>query len=225
MILTFRPIDRWPDGWPRPPRQDSPFKSTYGSTLDLLDRELDALHAKEAFLQVDVRAGGVRLDGQLRADAAADNQGVILTIETKRRGTQVYSCDRFGNVYYGRGAGQQAWQHNLRAIALGLEALRKVERYGIAERGEQYAGYRALGAGIEVGPVAMTADEAAILIAEWAGIPANGGDPVGCADKMLAGDKALVERLAKAAAKRLHPDAGGDPAEFRQLQQAKALLT
>jgi hypothetical protein len=34
------------------------------------------------------------------------------------------------------------WQDNLRAVALGLEALRRVERYGIAQRGEQYAGWR-----------------------------------------------------------------------------------
>jgi hypothetical protein len=35
------------------------------------------------------------------------------------------------------------WQHNVRSIALGLEALRAVDRYGISRRGEQYAGYRA----------------------------------------------------------------------------------
>jgi hypothetical protein len=35
------------------------------------------------------------------------------------------------------------WQHNVRSIALGLAALRAVDRYGISRRGEQYAGYRA----------------------------------------------------------------------------------
>jgi hypothetical protein len=35
------------------------------------------------------------------------------------------------------------WQHNIRSIALGLEALRAVDRYGISRRGEQYAGFRA----------------------------------------------------------------------------------
>lgn len=35
------------------------------------------------------------------------------------------------------------WQHNVRSIALGLEALRAVDRYGISRRGEQYAGFRA----------------------------------------------------------------------------------
>ena len=40
------------------------------------------------------------------------------------------------------------WHANLRAIALGLEALRKVERYGITQRGEQYTGFRTWNSGI-----------------------------------------------------------------------------
>lgn len=35
------------------------------------------------------------------------------------------------------------WRHNVRSIALGLEALRAVDRYGITRKGEQYAGFRA----------------------------------------------------------------------------------
>jgi hypothetical protein len=61
---------------------------------------------------------------------------------------------------------------NLRAIALGLEALRKVERYGIAERGQQYAGFAQIGAGTAMGQSldhVMTADEAARIVAEGAG--------------------------------------------------------
>lgn len=34
------------------------------------------------------------------------------------------------------------WRHNVRSIALGLEALRAVDRFGISRRGEQYAGFR-----------------------------------------------------------------------------------
>jgi len=37
----------------------------------------------------------------------------------------------------------QFWQHNVRSIALGLQALRAVDRYGISRRGEQYSGFRA----------------------------------------------------------------------------------
>src|SRR5690606_32992952 len=37
------------------------------------------------------------------------------------------------------------WQHNVRSIALGLEALRAVDRFGISQKGQQYAGWLQLG--------------------------------------------------------------------------------
>lgn len=72
------------------------------------------------------------------------------------------------------------WQDNVRAIALGLEALRKVDRYGIGKRGEQYVGWRALPAG-DAGEV----DRGRDLIEEAGGVraalkchhPDHGGDP------------------------------------------------
>jgi hypothetical protein len=209
VILTFRPIKVWPEGWPSPD-SDAPwskFKATYQSTLELLDRELDYLGAKECTLQVDATERDCRLDGQLRADAKVGYRGCILSFDTLQHGTLTYSCDAFD-------AHSGAWKHNLRAIALGLEALRKVERYGIANRGQQYAGYRELGTGIALGPGAMSKDEAAVFIGEAAGwtVPPDPMDPT------------VVALAYKTAAKRLHPDAGGDAEQFKRLQEAKAVL-
>lgn len=211
MILTFRPIKVWPDGWQGPKnRPYSPFKATYAATLDLLDRELHHLGARDPMLQVDASERDVRLDGQLRANATVSHPGVILTVDTKRYGTLVYPCDAFTSGYR-----QPAWQANLRAIALGLEALRKVERYGIAERGQQYAGYRELGSGIALGEAAMTIDQAAAFLAEHGGL--TGDWTIETVDRVAAD-------LYRTAAKRLHPDQGGDPALFRKLTQARDLL-
>lgn len=215
MILTFRPIKVWPDGWQdaRRARSASPFRSTHSDTLLLLDRELRHLGARSVTLQVDASERDVRLDGQLRADAKVSHPGVILTIETKRFGTLVYPCDAFTGGYWG--SRQLAgWQANLRAIALGLEALRKVERYGIAERGQQYAGYRELPSGIAMG-AAMSFEEACRFIADqaWPG--------------EVIGEQEVIDDLDGAyriAAKRLHPDAGGDPAMFRKLTDARDLV-
>lgn len=44
-----------------------------------------------------------------------------------RRGHLSYPCDTFTTL-----------QDNLRVIALALEALRMVDRYGVTRRGEQY---------------------------------------------------------------------------------------
>lgn len=206
MILTFRPIKVWPEGWPHGGRgKSSPFQSSYSRTLNQLDAELAHLRAVDVTLQVDLADGDLRLDGQIRSTARPDYRGVILTIESRTHGTLVYPCDTFGD-----------WQSNLRAITLGLEALRKVERYGIGERGQQYAGYREIGAGgpTELGAGSMTAAQAAeVLLVESR-----------LTDLEVFGTEGGIERAYRRAAKRLHPDVGGDPELFRLLQDAKAVL-
>jgi hypothetical protein len=214
MLLTFRPIDRWPDGWDRskPPTRYSPFKATYRSTLELLDRELYQLSAKNTVLQVDASERDCRMDGQLRADAKLRYDGVILAFETKKYGPLSYPCNAFTGGYKNPG-----WQSNLRAIALGLEALRKVERYGIAPRGEQYQGWAQLGSGIALGPTKMTVEGAAAFIAKYS------QDPDGRLVDVEA-DPFFATALFNEAPFRLHPDTGGDPDLFKQLIEARDVL-
>lgn len=131
MKLTFRPLTLWP-GQLTSPRKASPFKAGYSDTLQLLDRELRHLGASGAILQVAVTEEDVRLDGQVRRDARPAHPGVILTFDSKH-GQLSYPCDTFGT-----------WQANLRAIALALEHLRTVQRYGVGQRGEQYRGWQQL---------------------------------------------------------------------------------
>lgn len=220
MILTFRALAATPPDW-KPAhanRPSSPFRAAYSDTLDVLDREIRALGGTDAFLQVVASDRDLRLDGQLRADARVEHPGVILTLETKKRGTLVFSTDRYQAAAWRRER-QAGWQANLRAIALGLEALRTVERYGIAETGQQYAGYRELGSGTALGPATVvetiTVDEAARLLAEHAF-----DEPDAWQDVLARGPDAAY----RIAAKRHHPDAGGDPDVFRRLTLARNLL-
>jgi hypothetical protein len=217
VILSFKPIDQWPEGWRDSNRQrkPNPFRAKYRDTLAALDYELGKLGARDAFLQVDADPSGLRLDGQLRADAKVNHPGVILTIDTREHGVVVYPCDTFESRWSQDGP---SWQVNLRAIAGGLEALRKVERYGIADRGQQYAGFgalppaRAMGAG-------MTTDEAARFLiehGEWGGSP---GDP-----DVLIDDPEIAEMYYRNAAKSLQPDKGCDPDLFRRATTARDLL-
>src|SRR5690606_24676973 len=64
--------------------------------------------------------------------AKAAHPGVILSFDSKV-GHLSYPCDTF-----------TSWQDNLRAVALALEALRKLDRYGVTKRGEQYRGFLAI---------------------------------------------------------------------------------
>lgn len=216
MILTFSPLKQRPEGWKDHQRWSS-FTAPYADTLDKLDRELRFLHARYPILQVDAEPGNIRLDGQLRADAKVRTPGVILSFDTKRFGTLSYPCYAFGTSSWKR----PVWQANLRAIALGLEALRKVERYGIAERGQQYAGYAELGQGGIALNAGMTKHQASVILAEAAHDGSDGGDLMFDVDQA---DPESVERAFKAAAKRHHPDTGGDPQVFAKITEARELL-
>lgn len=204
MILTTRPIDQWPRPETRS-RGRSPFGSTYSATRALLSRELRMLGARNVVLQIDVREQDLRLDGELRANARPQGPRVALAFDSQH-GPLRYYCDRWRD-----------WQDNLRGIALGLEAQRKLERYGITSRGEQYTGWKALGSGREMG-AGMTRDEAAELLVDLANDAS--GDDMTVAD-VLADEGNYAYRTA---AKRHHPDNGGDPALFARLTDARNVL-
>lgn len=138
-LVEFRPLsESLPaptyNGW-----NGSPFSASWTATVDKLVDELRHLKAEKVLLEVDVQESDLRLDGMPRANARAASPGVILTlINVPVAGglTLRYPCSTF-----------QTWEANVRAIALALEALRKVDRYGVTKRGEQYAGWKALPAG------------------------------------------------------------------------------
>jgi len=201
--LTVRPIDVWPDGWRDPGRKRtaSPFRSGYQQTLTLLEDELERLDASAYHLQLDVTTFALRKDGRLRADAKVGHPGVILTIDTADKGVLVYRTDQF----YSQWHGTESWHVNLRAIALGLEALRKVDRYGLGA-GQQYAGFAALPAGRPMG-AGMTVDQAAEIL--------------GVAPDI---HPAVVRKAYLGLAAINHPDAGGDADRFREITEAKDLL-
>jgi hypothetical protein len=180
------------------------------ATVELLTREVEHLGGREAVLQLAVGETDLRLDGWVRASARPSHPGVIVAFDS-RHGPLRYHTDQFSSSHDYPG-----WQANVRAVALGLEALRKIDRYGITGDGEQYTGFRALPAGDE-GP--MTVEEAALFIAQVEGGP----NPTERAPYLVA-DAYERSYAYRSAAKTLHPDHGGDPALFRRLQQARDLL-
>lgn len=213
--MRFRPLDAWPKGELTPPeaRRPSPFEATYDATLDLLDYELNRLGVTEVVVQVAVGDRGVRVDGGLRADARPDHPGVVVSYTDPRQGPLVFATDRFSR-----------WQANLRAIALGLEALRKVDRYGITTKGEQYTGWKELPSGIPMGPGAepepLSPEKAAQIIVGTISGPHDAAHNARTAIE----DRDFRSYAYRQAAKRLHPDVGGSPEAFRRLNEAKAVL-
>lgn len=219
MRLVFRPLGEWP----RPITQNpdrSPFTSGWTETLQLLEREVSFLILRskpEVLLQVDAPEGAMRIDGGIRADARVKFHGVIISFESKY-GPQTYLCDKYAAPNW-KHRGDSPWRDNVRAIALGMNALRKVDRYGISQNGQQYTGWKALGSGIAMPAAQMTLDEAARILHE-AAIPESYEVPV----EILLRDPDTVRLAYRAAAKRLHPDAGGDPVLFAKVCEARDVL-
>lgn len=139
MRVTVRPLPAWPYGKQSP--RSATYRSTYTDTLTELDDELSAIGAREVIIGVVASERDVRIDGQLRADAKVGYPGVELSFELPDGRRVAFHTDRHRGY-------ASSWQDNLRAIVLGLRALRAVSRYGITEGvGEQYAGFAQLPSG------------------------------------------------------------------------------
>lgn len=195
MELTFRPITTWPGTITRS-RARSKFRAGYSDTLKLLKKELHHLRAKNIVLQVAMSESDIRLDGRPRAGSKVAHPGVVLSFDSKH-GPLSYPCDTFSE-----------WEDNLRAIALGLEHLRAVDRYGITQRGEQYRGWTALPA--PKNGATMTKEEAVKALQGYVSFT------------ITSKDEALAAW--RQASFRAHPDRGGDAEEFKKLQRAKEVL-
>ena len=198
MNYTFRPIDTWPRPKNKRPKS-SPFRSRYSQTLELLEKELLCLSAKNIVLQIDIPESQIRNDGLPYSKARPEFQGVIVAFDSKF-GHLKYLTDTFDN-----------WQENLRAIALGLEALRKVDRYGITKKGEQYTGWKQLSAGDSL---VCDVHTAAAFISKHSGFT-----PLD-----IITNRELCKKAYFVAARILHSDKGGDKEQFILLQKAKGLL-
>lgn len=195
--FVFRPIDKWPHEKKARPKR-AQFRANYNRTLDDLNSEMAQLGVRRACIQIDVPESQIRLDGLPRSDARPNFQGVILSFECKY-GPLKYATDTFDH-----------WQDNLRAIALGLEALRQVERYGITKRGEQYSSWKQLPASGNIDSLRYAAE----FISTHSGSSVNG----------IIESEAVRDKAYRAAALKLHLDKGGNTADFCTLQKAKELL-
>lgn len=129
--LKTGPIREWP-GAMTPRRVLSPFSADLTSTLTILRRELREAGAKNAEMLIAIPASQFRQDGHPYARAIPEHPGIILSFDTKV-GHLSYPSDSYTR-----------WQDNLRAVALSLDALRKVDRYGVTKHGEQYRGFLAI---------------------------------------------------------------------------------
>lgn len=211
--LTFRAITAWPGDTPATPhsqRRRSQFSANYSATLELLERELNFLDAKNVIVEANCDPSMIRLDGCFRSKATLRGPGIIVSFDSKH-GPVRYPCDKFLN-----------WDCNLRAIALSLEALRSVDRYGVTRRGEQYQGWAKLEGPVRTGGFTKQA------AAEW--MQAKARDCCGLPERQvptvleIINDDVILRATYKTLVRVLHPDRRGSDVEFKQLQAAMEVL-
>jgi len=157
------------------------------------------LSVRKAVIQINLPESKIKINGLPYSNARPDYQGVILSFESKY-GPLRYATDVF-----------DYWQDNLRAISLGLEALRKVDRYGITKKGEQYTGWKQLPSAIEnIGGI----EKAAEFLSKYSGYD----------EAAILNDIDIYRKAYRAAALKLHPDKGGDIHTFMLLQKIKTMF-
>lgn len=142
---------KWPDGWPRTPahkRQEAPFRTQSHSersliggrrqpkalmiadALQRIQQQIDLLGATYTVLSSNVE---LRLDGKPRSGAKPpDDPGVALYFQLRGKST-VMPCDR-----YNRAA------DNIAAIAAHIDAVRRIERYGVGTIEQMFSGFQAI---------------------------------------------------------------------------------
>lgn len=198
----------WPFGWPRTlagRRDAAPFHTTtkivYPSggsgtrrrdiTVEAARRrlsdELDKLGAREVILSTNIE---MRLDGQPRSNRRdPDDPGIAVYFKRKDQPI-VMACDRWDTC-----AG------NIAAIAGHIEAIRRIERYGVGSLDRVFTGYAALPAPGE------HAKRPWWNVLGFESMPA---------------DIETVTISYKSLARRHHPDAGGNSTEMAELTAAMA---
>ena len=181
--ITYRPLVMWPYPNTDQRRSRGTFKADWNNTMALLRREVSLLDGENVVIGGAWKDHEIRKDGMPRSDAREPHPGIEISFDAVINGQRrrvVYATDVC-----------EYWRHNVRSIALGLESLRAVDRYGITRRGEQYAGFAQLTAG-RGNP---DPSRGAQLIREHGGI---------------------AEAL-----KATHPDLGGNADDFADVQAAR----
>lgn len=203
MIINFVSLSAWPT---TPTlankRKRSQFSSSWSNTVGLLESELNAIQASNIVLQADCDRDQIRIDGQLRATAKLRGPGVILSFDSKK-GACSFPCDKFTD-----------WQSNVRAIALSLQALRAVDRYGVTKSNEQYRGWNALP------DLRNDRPSKSVFAAEWIvqEYLRNIGQDPGLTVENVLRRPLMRDLYTRALKKRFHPDSPhGDAVLFKQL--------
>lgn len=171
----------------------APFGGGWSFAIEKMEKELWHLDVEQVVIEVTGSKIEIRRDGWLSARSVVDHP-VIVSFDSFDLGPLQYHSARY-----------DTYASNVHAVALTLERLRAIDRYGCAPSGQQYTGWAAL----PETSTGMTPGDAASFLRYVA--RAGAGDTL---------DKSLYRE----ALKKAHPDHGGSRQRLEEVQQAGIVL-
>lgn len=181
---------QWPAHWPRTksPARHGSMSRKFGMNRDDVIRQLELLGAQQIVISsnLSLRRDGLPYAGQ----AQPDDRGVAVYF-TLDGENQCIPCDKWDNV-----------EQNLRAVALTVEALRGLDRWGAKEMVDAaFRGFKALPATAIVTPYTKRAWYEVLEVSQTA------------SPEVI--KAAYRQKMLKA-----HPDQGGSTEAFQEVQTA-----
>jgi hypothetical protein len=169
------------NGAPKTETRTRTVAVTIAVSLDRLEGELNRLGATDPLLSTNVPVGPRGMPQSSGPEPRDTGAAVYVTFQGK---PLVFACDKWDRV-----------ADNIVAIAQHIDALRRIERYGVGKLDQAFAGYKALPPSAEDWRIVLGVGDYATL------------DQV---------DAAFLEK-----AKTAHPDAGGRHEDMAKLTAAR----
>lgn len=197
--------------WENPPRtggnQTSLFRCGPTKAYQMLADEVRRIGGDAVIIEAGFREDQIRNDGWPYSSARPSHSAVRVSFHS-RHGPLSFECGTYKTI-----------DDNLYAIALTMQALRAVDRYGAVKGAQQYKGWKQLPGDQppEQPTTAVDLRMAAAFLCKLAGEP----------DSMIPAVLNLpssIREVYRAAALRCHPDRGGSPEMMARVNAAKDLI-
>lgn len=185
-------------------RSAARFRLTAGRVYEALADEIRMVSGSDVIIEAGFRDDQIRNDGWPYSSARPEHSAVRVSFTTPRYGPLSFDCATFSNI-----------DDNLHAIAKTMNALRAVERYGAVKGGQQYRGWKQLPE--QPAPTQDPIAKAAETLANASGLSTS-------ANVLTTPGTTHLEEVYRIAARKNHPDLGGDPAKMAAINDAKEVL-
>ncbi len=181
---------QWPMTWPRTrfPERHPNMVRDFVRNRDEVVKQLEMLGASNLIISSNLKA---RLDGLPLANQREPEDSGVAVYFTLNGNQQCIPCDKWDNA-----------AQNLRAVAMTIEALRGIERWGAKEMvNAAFRGFKALPETIIMGEHTARAWWEVLQVAQTA-------------------DTDVIEAAYKRLLHKVHPDKGGSDFAFQEVQNA-----